>query len=84
MASARNKINMHIRSSKYKCLSLLDLKDVYHTIKHYQKEPHFGTLSYIGSASYVYLRMPIGQNASTAIWQSYINGILGSKPDRSK
>ena len=33
-------------------------------------------LSYFGSASYLYQRMPMGLNISPLIWQSYINAIL--------
>ena len=35
-----------------------------------------GILSYFGSASYLYQRMPMGLNISPAIWQLYINAIL--------
>ena len=35
-----------------------------------------GILSYFGSTSYLYQRMPVGLNISPAIWQSYINAIL--------
>ena len=33
-------------------------------------------LPYIGSASYLYQRMPTGLNISPSIWQSYIDAIL--------
>ena len=35
-----------------------------------------GILSYFGSSSYLYQRMPMGLNISSSIWQSYINAIL--------
>ena len=33
-------------------------------------------LPYLGSASYLYQRMPMGLDISASIWQSYINTIL--------
>ena len=35
-----------------------------------------GILTYFGSTSYLYQRMPMGLNISPSIWQSYINAIL--------
>ena len=35
-----------------------------------------GILSYFGSASHLYQRMPMGLNVSPPIWQTYINTIL--------
>ena len=64
-------------SSKYKVLSVLDLKDAFHSLqlsKHLKK--YCGILPYFGSASHQYQRMPIGLNISPSIWQSYINAIL--------
>ena len=45
--------------------------------------PHWGILLYFGSASYV-SRNAIETSSSPAIWQSYMNAILISIPDRSK
>ena len=60
-------------------------KDTYHTITlSKSSKPNCHNLPFFGSASYVYLRMPMGLSACQAIWQSYINAILGSIPDRSK
>ena len=33
-------------------------------------------MSYFGSISYLYQRMPMGLNISLSIWQSYINATL--------
>ena len=49
-------------SSKCKVLSVLDLKDAFH--------------SHFGSKLYLYQRMPMGLNISPSIWQSYFNAIL--------
>ena len=37
---------------------------------------YYGILPYLGSALYIYQRMPMGLNISPSIWQSYINTIL--------
>ena len=72
-------------SSKCECLSVLDLKDVHHTIKLSENsKPYCCILPYFDSDSYVYQRMPMGLSTSPAIWQSYINAILSSIPDKSK
>ena len=50
-------------SSKCKVLSLLDLKDAFHSLR--LSEPskkYYKILSYFGSTYYLYQRMPMGQN----------------------
>ena len=71
-------------SSKCECLSVLNVKDAYHTnkLRNFQALLWYSTV--FGSASYVYHRMPIGLSTSPAILQFYINAIQGSIPDRSK
>ena len=64
--------------SKCEVLSVLDLKDAFHLLRlteNYKK--YCGILPYFGSASYLYQRIPMGLNISPALWQSYINAILG-------
>ena len=64
-------------SSKCAVLSVLDLKDSFHSLrmsKHSKK--YCRILPYFGSASYLYHRMPMGLNISPSIWQSFINAIL--------
>ena len=51
-----------------RCLSLLKI------VREFRK--YCGILSYFGSSSYLYQRMPMGLNISPSIWQSYINAIL--------
>ena len=61
-----------LQSSKCECLSLLDLKDAYHTLKLSERsKPYCGVLSYFSSASHVYQRMPSALCTDPAIWQSY-------------
>ena len=64
-------------SSKCEVLSVLDLKDVFHSLRLSENsEKYCGILPYFASTSYLYQRMPMGLNISPSIWQSYINVIL--------
>ena len=64
-------------SSKCKVLSVLDLKDTFHSLRLSETlKKYCRILPYFGSASYLYQRMPMGLNISPSIWQSYINVIL--------
>ena len=64
-------------NSKCEVLSVLDLKDAFHSLRlsenskrYYRIHPSFG------SSSYLYQRMSMGLNISPSIWQSYIDAIL--------
>ena len=64
-------------NSKCEVLSVLDLKDAFHSLRLSENSRKYcGILSYFGSSSYLYQRMPMGLNISPSIWQSYINAIL--------
>ena len=64
-------------SSRCKILSVLELKDVFHSLRLSENSKQYcGILPYFGSASYLYQRMPMGLNISLSIWQSYSNAIL--------
>ena len=64
-------------SSQCEVMSVLDLKDAFHSLRLTENSKKYcGILPYFGSASYLYQRMPMGLNISSAIWQSYINAIL--------
>ena len=70
-------------SSKCEAMSVLDLKDAFHSLRLSEKSQKYcGILLYFGSASYLYQRMPMGFNVSLPIWQSYINTILNSLQSR--
>ena len=59
---------------KFKVLSVLDLKDLFHSLRCSEDLKRYcGILPYFRSASYIYQRMPMGLNISPSIWQSYIN-----------
>ena len=60
-------------NSKCKVLSVLDLKDVFHSLRLSEDSKRYcGILPYFGNSSYLYQRMPMGLNISPSIWQSYI------------
>ena len=64
-------------NSKCEVLSVLDLKDPFHSLQLSEQVKKFcSILPYFGSALYIYHRMPMGLNISPSIWQSYINAIL--------
>ena len=64
-------------NSKCKVLSVLDLKDAFHSLRQSENSKKYcGILPYFGSLSYLYQRMPMRLNISPSIWQSYINAIL--------
>ena len=64
-------------NSKCKVLSVLDLKDAFHSLRLSENSKKYcGILPYFGSSSYLYQIMPMGLNISPSIWQSYINAIL--------
>ena len=64
-------------NSKCEVLSVLDLKDTFHSLRLLEEVKKFcGILPYFRSASYIYQRMPMELNISPSSWQSYINAIL--------
>ena len=63
-------------NSKCEVLSVLDLKDAFHSEIVRELKEILWKLPYFGSSSYLYLRMPMGLNILPSIWQSYINVIL--------
>ena len=70
-------------SSKCEVMSVLDLKDAFHSLQLTENSKKFcGILPYFGSPSYLYQRMPMGLNISPVIWQSYINAILNCLQNR--
>ena len=70
-------------SSKCEVMSVLDLKDAFHSSQLPEKSQKYcGILPYFGSVSYLYQRMPMGLNIYPPIWQMYINTILNSLQSR--
>ena len=70
-------------SSKCKFLSVLDLKDAFHSLRLSENSKRYCRIfPYFSSASYLYQRMPMGLNISPSSWQSYINAILDCLQNR--
>ena len=68
---------MMLGNSKCDILSVLDLKDIFHSMRLSENSKKYcDILPYFGSASYLYQRMPMALNVSPPIWQTYINTIL--------
>ena len=66
-------------SSKCEVLSVLDLKDAFHSLRLLEDSKKYcGILPYFRSASYIYQRIPMGLNISPSIWQSHINAIYSA------
>ena len=64
-------------NSKCEVLSVLDLKDAFHSLRLSENlRKYCGILPYFGSSSYLYQGMPMALNISPSIRQSYINAIL--------
>ena len=64
-------------SSKCEVLSVLDLKDAFHSLRLSENsKKYYSICPYFVSASYLHQRMPMGLNISPSIWPSYINAIL--------
>ena len=70
-------------NSKCEVLSVLDLKDAFHSLRLSEKSKKYcGILPYFGRAFYLYQRIPMGLNISHPIWQIYINTILNCLESR--
>ena len=72
-----------VGSSKCEVMSVLDLKDAFHSLQLTENSKKFcGILPYFGSPPYLYQRMPMGLNISPPTWQSYLNAILSCLQSR--
>ena len=70
-------------SSKCEIMSVLDLKDAFHSLWLMDNSKKFcGICPYFGSPSYLYQRMLMDLNISPTVWQSYINAILSCLQSR--
>ena len=63
-------------NSKCEVLSVLDLKDAFHSLRLSENSKRYCGIPPYFSSSYLYQRMPMALNMSPSIWQSYINAIL--------
>ena len=70
-------------SSNCELMSVLDLKDAFHSLQLTENSKKFcGILPHFGNSFFLYQRMPMVINIFPAIWQSYINAILSCLQSR--
>ena len=66
-------------------MSVIDLRDAYHTLRLTPNSQQYcGITPYYGSDTYLYQRLPMGLKVSPAIWQAFINKVLGPIPNRQR
>ena len=74
-----------IGASQCEVMSIIDLRDAYHTLRLASNSQQYcGTTPYYGSDTYLYQRLPMGLKVSPAIWQAFINKVLGPIPNRQR
>ena len=73
-----------IGASQCQVMSVIDLKDAYHTLRlHPDSQKYCGITPYYGADSYLYTRLGMGLKVAPTIWQSFINSVLGDLPNRN-
>ena len=74
-----------IGASGCEVISLIDLRDAYHTLPLSEESKKYcGITPYYGSSSYIYQRLGMGFSVSPAIWQNFIQTVLEEIPDYRK
>ena len=74
-----------IGTSKCEVISVLDLRDAYHTLPLAEESQKYcGLTPYYGSATYVYLRMGMGMSCSPALWQQFVHMIWEKLPNKER
>ena len=74
-----------IGASQCDVMSVIDLRDAYHTLRlSPNSQQYCGITPYYGSDTYLYQRLPMGSKVSPAIWQAFINKVLGPIPNRQR
>ena len=76
-------ILMALGMSGVEVMSLLDLKDAYHSLRlSLNSKKYCAIIPYYGSATYIYQRLGMGLSLSPQVWQTILNAILGEVIDR--
>ena len=74
-----------IGASQCEVMSVIDLRDAYHTLRlSPNSQQYCGITPYYGSDTYLYQRLLMGLKVSPAIWQAFINKVLGPIPNRQR
>ena len=72
-----------IGTSKCEVMSVLNLRDAYHTLPLAEESQKYCSLTpYYGSPTYVYLRMGMGMSCSPALWQQFVHIIWEQLPNK--
>ena len=74
-----------IGASKCEVMSVLDLRDAYHTLPLAEESQKYcGITPYYGCPTYVYLRMGMGMSCSPALWQQFVHVIWEELPNKER
>ena len=74
-----------IGASKCEVMSVLNLRDAYHTLPLAEESQKYCRLTpYYGSPTYVYLRMGMGMSCSPALWQQFVHIIWEQLPNKER
>ena len=72
-----------IGASKCEVMSVLDLRDAYHTLPLAEESQKYcGLTPYYGSPTYIYLRMGMGMSCSPALWEQFVHIIWEQLPNK--
>ena len=74
-----------IGARKCEVMSVLDLRDAYHTLPLAEESQKYcGLTPYYCSPTYVYLRMGMGISCSPALWQQFVHIIWEQLPNKER
>ena len=74
-----------IGASKCEVMSVLDLRDAYHTLPLAEESQKYcGITPYYGCPTYVYLHMGMGMSCSPALWQQFVHVIWEELPNKER
>ena len=74
-----------IGASKCEVMSVLDLRDAYHTLPlSKESQKYCGITPYYGCPTYVYLHMGMGMSCSPTLWQQFIHIIWEELPNKER
>ena len=74
-----------IGASKCEVMSVLNLRDAYHTLPLAEESQKYcGLTPYYGSPTYVYLRMGMGMSCSPVLWQQFVHIIWEQLPNKER
>ena len=74
-----------IGSSECEVMSVLDLRDAYHTLPLAEaSQKYCGITPYYGASTYYYLRMGMGMSCSPALWQQFVHMIWEELPNKER